>query len=86
MRLTDLAIQKLPAPDAGQKTYFDDALGGFGVRVSQGGTKSFIVMYGKQRRLHTIGRYPSKTLKEARTEAKTFLSNLSENAGAIIHH
>ena len=46
MRLTDLSIRKLRAPDSGQKTYFDDALPGFGIRVSQGGTKSYVVMYG----------------------------------------
>jgi len=70
MRLTDLQIRKLKAPDKGQKTYFDEALPGFGVRVSQGGTKSFVVMHGKARRLRTIGRYPDMALAEARIEAK----------------
>lgn len=70
MRLTDLQIKKLKAPDTGQKTYFDEALRGFGVRVSQGGTKSFVVMYGKRRQLRTLGRYPAMSLSEARIEAK----------------
>lgn len=70
MRLTDLLIKKLKAPDTGQKTHFDDALRGFGVRVSQGGSKSFVVMYGKKRQLKTLGRYPDLSLAEARKEAK----------------
>ena len=70
MRLTDLLIKRLKAPDTGQKTHFDDALRGFGVRVSQGGSKSFVVMYGKKRQLKTLGRYPDLSLSEARKEAK----------------
>ena len=72
MRLTDLAIQKLKPPPTGQKTYFDDMLGGFGIRVSQR-SKSFVVMYGKRRSLKTLGRYPLLSLKEARIDALTFL-------------
>ena len=70
MRLTDLQIRKLKPPEQGQKTYFDDTLRGFGVRVSQGGTKSFVVMYGKRRQLRTLGRYPDLALSDARKEAK----------------
>lgn len=67
MKLTDLAIQKLKAPAKGQKTHFED--GGFGVRVSQGGTKTFVLVQGKERKWSTIGRYPDMSLKEARQEA-----------------
>lgn len=70
MRLTDLAIQKLPVPDQGQKTHWE---GGFGVRVSQGGSKSFVVMYGKERRLKTLGRYPAMSLKIARKQAQKYI-------------
>ena len=77
MRLTDLQIGKLRSPETGQKTYFDDALPGFGVRVSQGGSKSFVVMYGKRRKLKTLGRYPGLTLKDARIAAKRVQSDLS---------
>jgi integrase len=66
VRLTDLAIKTLPVPEKGQKTYWED---GFGVRVSQGGSKSFVMMKGKDRKLHTIGRYPAMSLKTARQEA-----------------
>ncbi len=77
MRLTDLSIRKLKSPDQGQKTYFDDALGGFGIRVSQGGSKSFVVMFGKRRQLKTIGRYPDMKLADARREAKRVQSDVS---------
>lgn len=68
MRLTALQIEQLPIPVKGQKTYWDGH--GFGVRVSQGGSKSFVVMYGTDRRLKTLGKYPSMTLKTARQEAQ----------------
>ena len=70
MRLTDLLIKKIGSPERGQKTFYDDALPGFGVRVSQGGSKSFVVMYGKKRQLRTLGRYPDLSLADARKEAK----------------
>ncbi|SDJ66694.1 Arm DNA-binding domain-containing protein [Aliiruegeria lutimaris] len=70
MRLTDIRIKNLRVPESGQKTYFDAALPGFGVRVSQGGTKSFVVMLGEKRRLRTIGRYPAMKLADARKAAK----------------
>jgi integrase len=75
MRLSDLAVKALPIPVSGQKTYFDEILPGFGVRVSQGGARSFVVMYGQKRQLKTIGRYPEKSLKEARKEAHLILGS-----------
>jgi integrase len=74
MRLTDLSVRKLRSPVKGQKTYFDEILPGFGVRISQGGTKSYVVMYGPQRRLKTIGRFPDIKLSDARREAKKIQS------------
>ena len=73
MRLTDLGLQRLATPETGQKIYRDDAIRGFGVRVSQGGGKSFVLMYGERRKLKTLGRYPRMSLKEARLEAMRFL-------------
>jgi integrase len=74
LRLTDISVRALPRPDKGQKTYFDDALPSFGCRVSQGGTRSFVLQHGTDRRLITIGRYPIISLSEARTEAKRILA------------
>jgi integrase len=71
--LTDLTLRTLPAPAAGQVTYWD-TLPGFGLRVSQGGTKTFVLVLGKRRQRKTIGRYPILSLSEARTEAKRLLA------------
>ncbi len=74
MRLTDISIRALKAPTKGQVTYSDDGLPGFGVRVSQGGTKTFIVVSGPTRQRTTIGRYPVLGLADARKEAKRILA------------
>lgn len=72
--LTDATVRALKPPQTGQKLYRDSALGGFGVRVSQGGTKSFVVVQGKECRMTTIGQFPVITLAQARTEAKRLMA------------
>lgn len=62
--LTDLKIKNLPVPEQGQKTYWEQ---GLGVKVSPGGTKSFVVKHDNK--VTTLGRYPAMTLKKARQEA-----------------
>jgi integrase len=66
--LTDIAIKNLPLPTDGQVTYRD---GGSPVcvRVSQGGTKTFMVMLGSGKR-YTIGRWGEITLAQAREAAR----------------
>jgi len=76
-QLTDLLIQRLKAPEKGQLTIFDTTLRGFGIRLSQGGAKTFIVVTGKERRLTTLGRYPDLTLKDARIRAKIVFAGSS---------
>lgn len=63
MKLTDLAIRNLPLPDKGQKTYWEK---GLGVRVSQGGTKTFVAKH--EGKWVTLGRYPATSLKTARRQ------------------
>lgn len=77
MKLTDTGIRALLAKEKGQKTYWDDTLKGFGCRVSQGGTKSFVVQHGPDRRLITIGPYPVISLADARGEAKRILAEFT---------
>ncbi|HLG48148.1 MAG TPA: integrase arm-type DNA-binding domain-containing protein [Reyranella sp.] len=74
--LTDISIRSLQPPALGQKDYFDASIPGFGVRVSQGGSRSFFLFLGKRsnRRRHAIGRFGIVTLAEARAEAKRLLA------------
>jgi integrase len=72
---------KLPAPKQGNRIYYDgdgdyavkDPVAGFGVRVTAGEHRSFILNYrtkaGRERR-HTIGGWPDWTLGAARIKAR----------------
>jgi integrase len=71
--LTEVGIRATDPPPAGAITVWDGSLKHFGLRVSQGGTKSFIVLLGSGRR-QAIGRWPTITLAQARTKAKTILA------------
>lgn len=70
-QLTDIAIRNLPHPPSGSSKHYDPLLPGFGVRCSAR-SKSFFVMYGKERRIKTLGKWPDMTLKTAREAAKRF--------------
>ena len=72
--LTDIAIRALKLPTKGQVTHFDKSLSGFGIRVSQGGAKTFTVIYGANRRRASLGRYGTISLSDARKEAKRILA------------
>lgn len=74
MRLTDISIRALKTPESGAVIHYDDTLPGFGVRVSEGGTKSFILTHGPRRTRETIGRVTIIGLGEARTAAKVILA------------
>src|SRR5437867_2948539 len=71
-RLTD-TMAKNAEPTAAQYTLWDD-LTGFGLRVSPGGTKTWTVVLGRERRRVTIGRYPLVALQTARSEARRILA------------
>ena len=78
--LTDRYVQGLKPPAKGQSDYRDAKLPGFGVRVSQGGTKSFYVVYraaGRQRR-HTLGDYRYLKLAQARSLAREVLRGAAD--------
>src|SRR5947209_6721888 len=78
--LTDITIRNLPPSAAGQITYTDDSLPGFGIRVSPGGTRTFVLVHGARRERRTIGRYPIISLSQARTEAKRILAEQTLSA------
>ncbi len=74
MRLTDITIKSLRPPEKGARIYPDHVVPGFGVRVSQGGTKSFVLTHGPRHERETIGRVGIIGLQEARTDAKRRLA------------
>lgn len=85
MKITKSAVDKLPLPVSttlgrtAQKRYYDDAMKGFGIRVTSGGTKAFFVeklIKNKQSRI-TLGRYPELTVEMARKEAQKLLGQIA---------
>ena len=70
--LTDVSVRAIKTPARGQFTVWDSH-SPLGVRVSQGSSKTFIVMLGSGKR-HVIGRFGIITLSEARTEARRILA------------
>ena len=67
--LNDRRIASLPTPTLAQRQidHWDPSMRGFGVRVSYGGKKAFVVRYrvnGRLRRM-TLGPYPDLSLADA---------------------
>ena len=56
VRVNDVALRSLQIPERGQLDYWDSGLPGSGCRVSQGGSKTFLLKHDNRR--ITIGRYP----------------------------
>jgi hypothetical protein len=56
-KLTQPAIEKLNAPPSGRIEYWDSQLPGFGLRISETGRKTWVVMYRVQGKLvrETLG-------------------------------
>lgn len=77
--LTDVTLKSLDVPLTGQITYWDKKLPGFGCRVSQGGQKTFVVMFGPRsaRRRKVVGKYPLQNLKTARDRARKALAGVT---------
>ena len=76
--LTDVVVRSLTAGER-QTDYGCVALRGFGVRVSPGGRKTFIVRYrlaGRRRRV-SLGAYPTLSLADARRRAKRVLGEVA---------
>ncbi len=78
--LNDIVLRSLAPLPRGQFVAWDSKLSGFGCRVSQGGTKTFILKH-RNRRI-TLGRYPVLSLADARNEAKRMLAEF-EKSGSL---
>jgi integrase len=75
MKLTDFAVARAKPPASGRIEIWDAMLPGFGLRISEKGTKSWVVMYRVRRnsaglRRATLGRYPVLSLAKARERAR----------------
>jgi len=85
-RLTELMIEQIKAPAAGQVTYWDRAVAPFGLRVGVSGRKSWVAMprvliEGKWKPTRIVlGHYPAMKLGEARDEAREVIK-LAEDGG-----
>jgi hypothetical protein len=66
----DVSIRNLK-PTRKQIVYWDRDISGFGIRVHPGGTKTWIVMLGRERCRLKLGNYPGVTVKDARRIAQT---------------
>jgi integrase len=82
-RLTDAVVKRLPAPEQGNRIFYDQAMPGFGARVTAAGHRAFILTYynraGRQRR-YTIGSFPDWSAVGAREEARR-LKRLIDQGG-----
>jgi integrase len=86
MRITKLGVDKLKPPtESSQAFYRDDSLRGFAVRITNSGTKSFVIeklIKGKVRRI-TLGRYGELTVEQARKEAQKLLGKIATGIDPI---
>ena len=71
--LTDVSLRALKPPPKGQLTIWDKT-SPLGVRVSQGGSKTFILIIGSGKR-RTLGRFGIVTLSNAREESNQHRPN-----------
>ncbi len=87
MRITKTFVDKVEIPHptkegkSTQPFYRDSAIPGFGLRVTSGGARLFIIekrIKGKVRRM-TIGRYGNLTVEEARKEAMQLLGTVAKD-------
>lgn len=85
VKLNKSSIDKLPSPALGYTLFWDDALPGFGLRITATGVRSFIVqkrINGKGHR-STLGRYGVLTPEQARREAQKFLGQIAQGVDPI---
>jgi integrase len=93
MRLNENTVKALPAPDRGNRiTYFAGAMlqgmqapRGFGVRVTAGGAKSFVMNYRVQGReyRYTIGVYPDWSALRAVREARNLRQRIDRGENPL---
>lgn len=81
MHLTKRSVAALPIPKSGATTAWDDALPGFGVRVSYSGRMTYVMRYRNKHgrdRLHTIARVADMHPEAARDFARRLFARVRE--------
>jgi integrase len=79
VNITQSVVERLPTPAAGQTIYRDSKLMGFGLRVTGGGARTYVVekrIGGKVRRVK-IGRATELKAEKARQLAQEFLGRVA---------
>src|SRR5262245_46152813 len=71
IKMTVRAVDAIRAPTAGKVDYWDAYTPGFGLRVSAGGRRAWVLMYrhSNVKRSLTLGTYPALSLADAREQA-----------------
>ena len=79
---TDDTLQ-VPPPSRGQIDLWDESFPGFGLRISQGGTRAWVVMVRRDRRKVrvTLGTYPEMPIETARGLARGMLDESRRQHG-----
>lgn len=81
INFTKSNLDNLPIPEKGSRPYYHDSIvAGLGIRITDKGTKSFIVQrrINKRPSIITLGRYPEMTIQIARKQAVKALNAISE--------
>lgn len=86
-KLTDAIVKQLPTPEKGNRITPDEAVPGFGVRVTAAGARSYILNYrvrgtGQQRRF-TIGDAADWSAGAARSEAHRLRREIDQGADPL---
>jgi integrase len=80
IKLTAKTVENAKPPASGRIEYWDAALPGFGLRVTEKSAKSWTILYrlhGRNRRA-TLGAYPTLSLADARDRAREMLRQIGK--------
>jgi hypothetical protein len=75
-----LFVDSVKPPTKGQITYWDQKIAGFGLRLSDGGARSWTIAYRYEGRMRwlKLGTYPTLKLADARDMARNKLADVQK--------
>jgi integrase len=89
-KLTDRVVKNLPAPERGNKVYYDSETKGFGLRVTAAGARSFVLNYRRKadglERRYTIGSHPAWSVQGAREKAAELRRHVDGGGDPVGEH